>query len=286
MKKRTRLAVVGFGQLGKACIEALREAADLELVGVVRRPEVAARALPAPYAQVKVADHISGLGAVDGALVCVPPEVMLDVARELIRHGVSVVECAAVDEATLRYNREVLHTLALDNRASAILGAGWSPGALSLFRNLFQLLIPKGETEITYRPGASLHHAVAARDVQGVRDALCAELRSANGSPQRYVYVELERGADLEAVTQAIAADPLFLGEETQVFPVESIANLTQEGHGIMLSRRATAGRAIHDTLLLEGRFDIHAFSARIMLDAARRLPVSRPGACLYSVPI
>lgn len=33
-------------------------------------------------------------------------------------------------------------------------------------------------------------------------------------------------------------------------------------------------------------RFDIHAFSARIMLDAARRLPVSRPGAYLYSVRI
>jgi len=95
-------------------------------------------------------------------------------------------------------------------------------------------------------------------------------------------------GADLEAVTQAIAIDPLFLGEETQVFPVESVANLTQEGRGIMLSRRATAGRDIdiHDTLLLEGRFDIHAFSARIMLDAARRLPFSKPGARLYSVQI
>ncbi|MEW5893129.1 MAG: NAD(P)-binding domain-containing protein [Pseudomonadota bacterium] len=282
--KRIRLAVVGFGRLGRACLDALREAADLELAGVVRRPEQARHALPPPYAQVQVADHVSALGAVDGALVCVPPEVMVDVARELLRHKVPVVECAAVDEATLRRNQAALHEVALDKKVPAILGAGWSPGALSLFQNLFQLLIPKGETELSYRPGASLHHSAAAREIKGVRDALCAELHGADGRPQRYVYVELERGADPDAVGRAIAADPLFLGEATQVFPVDSLAELEQAGHGVVLTRRGTAGRGIHDSLLLEGRFDRYAFSARIMLDAARRLPARKFGAHLYSV--
>lgn len=281
--KRIRLAVVGFGRLGRACIEAVQTAADLELAGVVRRAEQARHALPKPYAQVKVADHVAALGAVDGALVCVPPEAMVDVAREILRQKVPVVECAAVDEATLRHHLEALHAVAVDKKVPAILGAGWSPGALSLFQNLFQLLIPKGETEITYRPGISLHHSAAAREVPGVRDALCAELRSADGRPQRYVYVELAPGADLDSVSRAIAADPLFLGEETQVFPVDSLANLEQEGHGIVLSRHGTAGPGIHDSLLLEGRFDRYAFSARIMLDAARRLPARKFGAQLYS---
>lgn len=282
--KRIRLAVVGFGRLGRACVEAVQAAPDLELAGVVRRAEPARHALPKPYAQLKVADHVAALGQVDGALVCVPPEAMVDVAREILRQKVPIVECAAVDAATLQQNLEALHAVALDKKVPAILGAGWSPGALTLFQNLFQLLIPKGETEITYRPGVSLHHSAAAREVPGVRDALCAELRSADGRPQRYVYVELDRGADLGAVSRAVAADPLFLGEETQVFPVDSVANLEQEGHGIVLSRHGTAGQGIHDSLLLEGRFDLYAFSARIMLDAARRLPARKFGAHLYSV--
>ena len=36
--------------------------------------------------------------------------------------------------------------------------------------------------------------------------------------------------ADQDKITQAIRADPLFLGEDTQVFPVESLAELEQEG--------------------------------------------------------
>lgn len=282
--KRIRLAVVGFGRLGRACIEAMQDAADLELAGVVRRAEQARHALPKPYAQVKVADHVAALGVVDGALICVPPEVTVDVARELMRHKVPIVECAAVDEATLRRNQEALQEVALDKKVPAILGAGWSPGALSLFQNLFELLIPKGESAISYRPGVSLHHSAAARDLAGVRDALCAELRGADGRPQRYVYVELKPSADLGVVTGAIAADPLFLGEETRVFAVDSVAELEQEGHGIVLSRHGTAGQGIHDSLLLEGRFDLYAFSARIMLDAARRLPARKFGAHLYSV--
>ncbi len=284
--KRPRLAVVGFGRLGRACLEAARAQIDLELAGVVRRPEQAVQALPPPYAQLRVAGHIAELGPVDCALVCVPASVVVPVARELLAHGVPIVECAVVDDATLRRNQETLHPVAVERRLPAMLGAGWAPGALSLIRHLFELLIPKGETELTRRPAVSLHHSAAAAQVRGVRAALCAELRASDGGMQRYVYVELERGADPQRVEAAIAADPLFLGEQTQVFAVDSVADLEQEGHGVVLSRRggAGAGAAVHDSLLLEGRFDPHAFSARIMLDAARQLPGHKFGAHRYSV--
>ncbi len=284
--RRIRLAVVGFGRLGRACIEAAREAADLEVIGIVRRPEVAGEPLPKPYGHLKAAGHIADLGPVDCALVCVPAAVVLPVALDLLGHGVPIVECAAVDEATLRHNQKALQVVAKERHVAAILGAGWSPGALSLLQNLFELLIPKGQSEITHRPGASLHHSTAAAAVPGVRHALCAELRGAEGGLQRYIYVELEQGADIDKIEAAIAADPLFLGEETRVFAVASVAELEQEGHGVVLSRLGTTGGGIHDSLLLEGRFDIHAFSARIMLDAARRLPGRKYGAHLYSVVI
>jgi diaminopimelate dehydrogenase len=149
------------------------------------------------------------------------------------------------------------------------------------------LLVPKGHTETTDRPGISLHHTLSARAVAGVRDALCTELRSADGNTQRYVYVELAPGADRERVAEAIRSEPLFLEEETLVFPVESVAALEEEGRGIVLERRGTAGRTGHQMLLLEARFDAPSLAAQVMLAAARALPDLPPGArSLSEVPL
>ena len=125
-----------------------------------------------------------------------------------------------------------------------------------------------------------------ARSVSGVKDALCAEVRSPDKKIQRYVYVELEKGADQDKVTQAILADPLFLGEDTQVFPVENLAEL-EEGRGVVLDRRGPPGRLSHHHFLLEARFDESVLTAQVMLAGARALPNLDPGAySLADVPI
>jgi diaminopimelate dehydrogenase len=97
------------------------------------------------------------------------------------------------------------------------------------------------------------------------------------------VYVELAKGADADSITQAIRADPLFLGEDTQVFPVENLAELEQEGRGVVLDRRGPAGRFGPQHLLLEARFDDTVLTAQVMLAAARALPQLEPGAYVLS---
>jgi len=129
----------------------------------------------------------------------------------------------------------------------------------------------------------SLHHTAAAELVKGVKGALCSEVRDAEGRLQRYVYVEPEKGADMQRIAAAIQADPLFVGEETLVFPVESLAALEQQGHGLWMERSGTSGQSAHQSLLLEARFDTAIFSAQVMLDAARTLPGRKPGAHAYA---
>lgn len=149
---------------------------------------------------------------------------------------------------------------------------------------LFELLIPKGRTEISNRPGVSLHHTTAVQGTPRVKGALCSELRGVNGRRQRYVYLELAPDTDLDAVTRSIRSDPLFAGEETLVFQVASLAELEQEGHGILVERRGVGGTSAHHALLLEARFDPGWFTARLMLDAARSLPGRKPGAHAYGI--
>lgn len=263
---RCRVAIIGPGKLGRACAQAMRDCAELELAGSVGR-----------------GDHVRELRAVEVALVCVPAAVTLDVAGELLQQGFAVVECAALEGAALEAHHAAVMRLAARHRSRAVVGAGWDPGVLTLLRRGFEMLIPHGATEMTRRPAAKLHHTI--QTVAGVRAAVATEQGSGR-ERRRYVYVELAPGARMDAVQAQIAADPAFAGEETQVFAVENVAALEAEGHGVLLERRGSGARGAHPSLLLEGRFDPVMFAARAMLDAARRIPSLAPGGHRYHLSI
>lgn len=284
--KPMNLAIIGYGRLGRACAAAVKADEQLALAGIVRRPESLTEPLPAPFADIPAVAHVSELKNVDAALVCVPREQVEGSVHDLLQRGTPIVECAKFEgEDWLRHKQAIAH-LAARLEVPAIVGAGWNPGALSLFRQLFTLLTPKGHTEIRHRPGVSLHHATVARTVPGIQDALCTEVRLAGGGHQRYMYVELEPGAKFEDVEAALRGDPLFLDEETLVFPVADLAALEDEGHGVLLERQGTAAGVAHQHLLLEARFSEVALCAQSMAAAARALPAcKRRGYSLFDLP-
>lgn len=286
-KNRLRLGVVGFGRVGRACAEAVIESRDLVLAAIVRRLDSLAHALPDAFSRVPVVSHTGQIQGMDVALLCVPTAQVLDVAHECLQHGIPIIESSVLHGEAFQAHRNAIHRLATRFNVPAIVGAGWDPGALSVMRSLFALLAPEGEIETRHRVAASLHHTAMARQVVGVKEALCTEQFAADGTRQRYVYVELEKGVDADRVAAAIRADPLFLGEETLVFPVESVAALEQEGRGIVLERRSAPGRSGYQRFLLEARFDESLLTAHMMLTAVRALPGLSPGAhSLLDLPL
>jgi len=273
---RLRLAIVGFGRLGQACALALRDAPDFELAGVVRRER---GPLPRPFEHVAVAGHPRELERASIALVCVPAQATLEVARALLQQRLPLVECAALDGGALAAHHRALGEAARRHRVPAVVGAGWQPGALPLLQRVFEILIPRGQTEASAHPGVSLHRSAALEGVAGVAAALGCERRAADGRPQRYLYVQLAQGASLAEVERRVRADPLYAGEETELFQVDDVAALEAAASGIVLERRGTGGSEAHQNLLLEARFDAVRFAARVMLDAARQLPRLGAGA-------
>ncbi len=283
MTKR-RIAVIGFGRLGQACVEAIFDTAGAELAGVVRRPTSPAR-LAAPFAHARVARHVRDLDPpLHAALLCVPAELATGLAREILQMRIPVVECARLEGRALEAHYAALDTAATQHRVAAVLGAGWDPGVLPVLRRAFELLVPHGETELSSHPAAGLHHTAAVNGVKEIKAALAGEYRTASGASQRYLYVELARGARIDAVKTALAADPAFAGEETLVFPVESIAAIEEQAHGIVLTRRGSALSGAHQSLLLEGRFAPIAFAARAMLEGAAQLTGSAHGAHRFAL--
>ncbi len=269
---RLRLAIIGFGRLGRACAHAIERDEQLQLVGIVRRPERCAEKLPPPFHEVAIADHISTLPRVDAVLICLPADMVVGAAHDLLQQNIPIVECAIFHGEDFIEHKNEIDRVAIRHKTPAIVGAGWDPGGFSLFRNLFALFCPHGHTEITHRPGISLHHSSIAGAIPGVKRAMATEQRSADGLQQNYLYVELEDGYDIRQVERAIHNDPLFVGEETLVFSVDSIAGLEEEGHGVLMERRGSAGAAEHQLFLLEARFSEYALSAQVMLAGARAI--------------
>lgn len=281
--KPLRLVVVGFGKVGQVCAELISLSHDLSLAAIVRRAGSAGGKLPESLRSIPVTTHIGQVRDVDAALLCVPTNAVQEIACQILQHGIPIVDCVMLHGEALHAHKHAIHKVAFHHRAAAIVGAGWDPGALSVFRSWFALLTPGGATETQRHTGISLRHTTMALSVTGVKDALCAEVRAPDGIVQRYVYVELEKQADADRVMQAIRADPLFLGENTQVFPVESLADLEEEGRGVVLDRRGPPGRFGHQHLLLEARCDDSVLTGQVMLAAARALPELEPGA--YVLP-
>lgn len=278
--RRLRLAIVGFGRLGRACAAAVADAPDLALSGVVRRRLAP---LPAPFAAVKVVQHVRDLEPVDAALLCVPPGDTAAVAAALLQGGLSVAECAQLGEHARAECYSLLDSVARRHRVRAVVGAGWDPGALPLLQRLFEVLIPRGHTQIGKHPGMALHHSAAVEDIPGVVEALSGEWPDAQGRPKRYVYVRLAEEADAQRVREAILSDPLFAEESTEVLQMADLGAL-EAPEGLVLERRAAPRAGEHHSLTLDARFEAAVFAARIMIDAARALPFLSPGAHPYAL--
>jgi diaminopimelate dehydrogenase len=281
--KKIRLAIIGLGNLGRKCAETLFADQVMVLAGIVQRTITSS----ACGLNVPVVTHISELKEVDAALICVPFGAVLGVAKDLLQNRIPLVECARLHgEAFLKHKSEI-HRVALLHKVPAVVGAGCDPGALSLFRGYFALMVPHGHTEINFHTGSSLHHSLAAEGIRGVKKALATELMSIGGIVQRYVYVELEPSADAAEVERIIVNDPLFLDEQTLVFPVPSIALLEETNRGVLMERHSKPGDATHTSFLLEARFDETGLSARMMLAAAQSLPALQAGAySLLDLPL
>jgi len=275
--KRRRLVIVGLGKVGLACAMAIASSEDLAVAGIVRRPASLAQPLPPSLQGVRIAPDPSDIDGIDAALICLPPRFVLETGTDLLQHRIPIVESAILPNAERLSANETIRKAAHHHRVAAVTEAGWDPGMLSVFRGLFAMMTPKGHTETRDRPGVSLHHTLAARTLPGIKDALSTELRAEGGRMQRYVYVELEPGTDAKAATQAVQADPLFMDEETVVIPVDSLAELEHEGHGVVMERLGLAGGDAHQRFLLEGRFDFASVTGQIMVAAARALPVLAP---------
>ncbi|MCL2297203.1 MAG: diaminopimelate dehydrogenase [Proteobacteria bacterium] len=277
---KKRIAVVGYGNIGKYAMEAIEASPDFELAGVVRRD--VGNEKPRELADVVVVDDVSKLGNVDAALLCTPTRSVSEQAKKYLQLGINTVDSYDIHTSFLDLRRELM-PIAQANNAVAIISSGWDPGSDSVIRTLLEACAPKGLTYTNFGPGMSMGHTVAAKSIDGVVNALSMTIPLGTSIHRRVVYVELASGATIENVTKKIKADPYFSHDETHVIAVESIDDLIDKGHGVNLVRKGVSGKTDNQLFEFNMRINNPALTSQVMLSCARATFKQKPG--VYTMP-
>src|SRR5690606_27017759 len=166
--KKWRAAVVGYGNIGRFAVEALQEAPDFELAGIVRRDP---RQREGIDPGIPVVARTADLDGVDVALLCVPTRSVPEQAERHLAEGIHTVDSYDIHGELVDVKNR-LDAIARANGRCAIISAGWDPGTDSIIRALLEAMAPRGITYTNFGPGMSMGHTVAVRAIDGVRDAL------------------------------------------------------------------------------------------------------------------
>ena len=136
---KLRIAVVGYGNIGKYTVQALQAAPDMEIAGIVRRNGGADK--PAELADYPVVKDIQELGKVDVAILATPTRSVEEHALKCLALGINTVDSFDIHTSILDLRRS-LSAAAKKSGAVSIISAGWDPGSDSVVRTLMESLAP------------------------------------------------------------------------------------------------------------------------------------------------
>jgi len=283
MSKKTRAAVVGYGNIGKYVLEALAYAPDFEIAGVVRRD---ATNIPSELREYNVVSTVSELVNPDVAILCTPTRNVEEYAKSCLELGINTVDSFDI-HGQISQLRESLNETARSHNAVSIISAGWDPGSDSVIRTLLEALAPKGITYTNFGPGMSMGHTVAVKAVEGVKSALSMTIPTGTGVHRRMVYIELKEGYEFQSVVQAIKNDEYFVHDETHVFQVEDVEALKDMGHGVLMERKGVSGNTQNQLFRFDMRINNPALTAQVLVGVARASMKQQPGAyTMIEIPV
>lgn len=246
-----KIAIIGYGNIGRAVEQAVLAAPDMELAGIYHHN-----------------DSLEDLRA-DVAVLCTPTREVPKYAEICLKKGISTVDSFDIHGQVYGL-RQQLMPIARENGAVSIISAGWDPGSDSMVRAILLALAPGGVTYTNFGPGRSMGHTVAAKAIPGVKNALSMTIPLGTGIHRRMVYIELEEGADFKTVEKNLLADDYFAHDETHVIPVDDVEALNNVAHGVNLVRNGVSGTTHNQRFEFNMAINNPALTGQVLVACAR----------------
>ena len=224
-----RIAIYGYGNLGRGVESAIRQNADMELVAVfTRRDPASVRVVTEGVPVYNIAEAAQHKDEIDVLVLCGGS------ATDLPEQTPEMAKLFNVIDSFDTHARIPEHFANVDKAAKeaghiALISCGWDPGMFSLNRLYANAVLPQGKDYTFWGKGVSQGHSDAIRRVKGVKngkqytcpvEAVLEAVRS-GANPElttrqmhtRVCYIVPEEGADLAAIEKEIKEMPNYFAD-------------------------------------------------------------------------
>lgn len=287
-----RIAIAGYGNIGKGVEAAVTQAPDMEIAGVFTRRDPASLKTvtgAAVYGYDQMADMKDDI---DVVIICAGSATDLPWMTPELAASFNVIDSfdnhAKIPE----------HYANVDKAAKAagkvgIISCGWDPGYFSLARIYAEAALPNGDSYTFWGRGVSQGHSDAIRRIEGVADArqytvpveAALDRVRAGEHPEftaremhlRDCYVVAEEGADKAAIEEAIKTMPNYFEpyDTTVTFVSQEELDKNHSGlpHGgsVLRSGRTGFDMEFNNTIEYTLNLDSNPFFTASILAAAAR---------------
>ena len=267
-----KVAIYGYGNLGKGVEAAIKYNTDMTLFGIFTRRDP--KTLTPSCKETKVysaSDLLKYKNEIDVLIICGGSATDLPEMTPALARDFNVVDSFDT------HARIPEHFAATDKAAAesghvALISAGWDPGLFSIARLYASVATPEGKDYTFWGRGISQGHSDAIRRIEGVVDARqytvpvpeALEAVRGGSSPEltarekhlRECYVVAEEGADKAAIEEKIKSMPNYFADyDTSVTFVtldELRANHRGMPHGGSVIRNGVTGLSGENTHTVE----------------------------------
>ena len=224
-----KIAIYGYGNLGKGVESAVKYNSDIELFGVFTRrsPETVKTVFPETrvYSAESILDY---KGDIDVLIICGGSATDLPVMTPTLARDFNVIGSFDT-HAKIPEHFANADAAARERGHVALISCGWDPGLFSIARIYAGAMLPSGSDYTFWGKGISQGHSDAIRRIKGVRDArqYTVPVEEALGAVRRgecptlttrekhrrECYVVAEEGADLAAIEHEIKTMPNYFAD-------------------------------------------------------------------------
>lgn len=290
---KTRIGILGYGNLGRGVECAVRQNDDMELAAVFTRRNPADVSVLTKSAQVcRINDAADWKDRIDVMILCGGS------ATDLPQQTPEYVKFFNVIDSFDTHARIPEHFANVDAAAKenghiGIISVGWDPGMFSLNRLYANAILPDGKDYTFWGKGVSQGHSDALRRIAGVKNAKqytipvdsALEAVRAGSNPElstrekhtRECFVVLEEGADAAKIEQEIKTMPNYFADyDTTVHFISEEELLTNHSgipHGGFVLRSGVTGWEREHKHLIEYSLKLDSnpeFTSSVLIAYAR----------------
>ena len=226
MKNQIKIAIAGYGNLGRGVEISISKNPDMKLVGVFSRRDP--KSVNTFFEDTKVfsIDNIlEHKDEIDVLILCGGSKDDLPIQGPEFSKNFNIVDSFDNHAKIPEYFASV-DKPSLENKKVALISIGWDPGMFSINRLYGEVLLPIGETYTFWGKGLSQGHSDAIRRVEGVQAGVQYTIPSVDAIEKvrsgvqptlstkekhvRECYVVLKEGADGKKVENEIKTMPNY----------------------------------------------------------------------------